>query len=258
MKDAYSYPEYCDIAYDWGRAGECDFIETCAAKFSSGKGRRILDIACGTGIHLREFARRGYETCGIDSSPEMAEYVKKRSAAEELAADCRVSDMKGFILPGKYSFAICMLDSFRYMLTDEDISIHLGAVSESLDKGGIYFIDLWMPVAGSPVEWEDVSWTQERGGTTVKARYVQHGKTFDPAVRTFEDELIFKVSGPREPRTLISRAITRLLEQDEFYGIVERQGSFEPVRRFYNFDFGSKGAYNIKQIRTNLILKKRR
>ncbi|MFA5094316.1 MAG: class I SAM-dependent methyltransferase, partial [Candidatus Omnitrophota bacterium] len=146
MKDAYSYPEYCDIAYDWGRAGECDFIETCAEKFSSGKGRRILDIACGTGIHLREFARRGYETCGIDSSPEMAEYVKKRSAAEELAADCRVSDMKGFILPGKYSFAICMLDSFRYMLTDEDISIHLGAVSESLDKGGIYFIDLWMPV----------------------------------------------------------------------------------------------------------------
>jgi len=258
MKEAYSYPEYCDIAYDWDRACECDFIEACASKFSEAKGRRLLDIACGTGIHLREFARRGYEVLGIDRSPEMAAYVKARAAAEKLPVDCRVSDMKGFSAAGRYSLAICMLDSFRYLLTDRDISSHLAAVSGIMDKGGIYFIDMWMPASGARIEWEDVSWTQERRDTVVEARYIQHGETLDRAARTFEDELIFKVNGPPGSHTLVSRAVTRLLEEDEFYGIVEEEGSFEAVRGFYNFDFGDKGAYNIKQIRTNLILKKRR
>jgi 2-polyprenyl-3-methyl-5-hydroxy-6-metoxy-1,4-benzoquinol methylase len=68
MKDAYSYPEYCNVAYGWDRSPECDFIERCAERCSGngcdhafgGKGGSVLDLACGTGIHLREFARRGY------------------------------------------------------------------------------------------------------------------------------------------------------------------------------------------------------
>jgi SAM-dependent methyltransferase len=258
MKDAYSYPEYCDVAYGWDRAPECDFIEKCVKRYSGRRGDSVLDIACGTGIHLREFARRGYRAAGIDKAPEMAAFVIDMARPEGLGIDCRAMDMKDFKLDLTFSFAICMLDSFRYLLTDHDIRTHLGSVSASLEGGGIYFIDLWMPPSADGIAWEDVSWSQESGDTKVDARYLQHGRTFDPADRTFEDELIFKVKGPEFDSTITSKTRTRMLLQDEFYRIVEAEGSFEPAGKFYNFDFDEKGVYNIRHMRTNLILKKRR
>ncbi|HOX09326.1 MAG TPA: class I SAM-dependent methyltransferase, partial [Candidatus Omnitrophota bacterium] len=119
MKDAYSFPLYCDAAYSWDRSPECDFIERCAEKYSSGPARNsVLDLACGTGIHLMEFARRGYRASGIDKSPEMAEFVIAKAVSAGLKIGCSVEDMKDFTPRGPYSLAICMLDSFRYLLTD--------------------------------------------------------------------------------------------------------------------------------------------
>lgn len=258
MKDAYSYPEYCDVAYGWDRAPECDFIEKCVKRYSGSKGDSVLDIACGTGIHLREFARRGYRAAGIDKAPEMAAFVAERARTEGLDIDCRAMDMKDFKIDRTFSFAICMLDSFRYLLADEDIRIHLGSVAASLESGGIYFIDLWMPPSADDIAWEDVSWSQEAGDTKVDARYLQHGRTFDPANRTFEDELIFRVKSPGFDSTITSRARTRMLLHSELCRIAGQEGSFEPDGKFYNFDFDEKGVYNIRHIRTNLILKKRR
>ncbi|MFA5334227.1 MAG: class I SAM-dependent methyltransferase [Candidatus Omnitrophota bacterium] len=258
MKDAYSYPEYCDVAYGWDRSPECDFIERCAERYSGRKGDSVLDLACGTGIHLREFARRGYRAAGIDRSREMAAFVAAKAEASGLKIDCSAADMKDFPAGGVFSFAICMLDSFRYLLTDRDIAAHLGLVSASLEDGGIYFLDLWMPPSEIDIAWEDVSWSRERGGTKVDARYLQHGRTYDPADRTFEDELIFKVESPAFGSTITSRARTRMLLYGELCRIAGEEGSFEPMGKFYNFDFDEKGAYNSRHIRTNIVLKKRR
>lgn len=264
LNDAYSYPEYCDIAYGWDRRPECDFIEKCIGKYSGAKSRSVLDIACGTGIHLREFARCGYEAVGIDGKKEMVDFVLKRAAAEGLDVKCARSDMKDFDAGRKFGCAICMLDSFRYLLTDKDILSHLRSVSASLEDGGLYIIDLWMPpgtvmpLAINDIAWEDLSWSERRGKIRVDARYIQHGWTFDPERRTFDDELIFNVTGPSLDSTITSRARTRVLLFDEFRAIAENSGSFEMKGKFYNFDFRSKGDYNIKSLRTNLVLKKRR
>ena len=258
LKDAYSYPEYCDVAYGWDRRPECDFIEECIGKYSGAKARSILDIACGTGIHLREFARRGYEVAGIDGNREMVDFVVRQAASEGLDIKCARSDMRDFDMGRRFGCAICMLDSFRYLLTDEDILSHLRSVSGSLEDGGLYIIDLWVPSGTNESAWEDVCWIQKRGDVRVDARYVQHGGTFDPERRTFDDELIFKVAGPSFNSTITSRARTRALTFDEFRALADKDGSFEVKGRFYNFDFKSKGDYNIKSLRTNLVLKKRR
>ena len=258
MKDAYSHPGFCDVAYDWDRRPECDFIERCIEKYSEAKGRSVLDIACGTGIHLMEFARRGYKAAGIDERKEMVDFVVKKAAAERLKVKCAQADMKRFNMGRRSGCAICMLDSFRYLLTDEDILSHFGSVAASLEDGGLYVIDLWMPEDDRIGGWEDLCWTQERGGIRVDARYLQHGETFDPEKKTFDDELIFKVTGPSVNSTVTSRAKTRALLFSEFRELAEKAGSFEFKEKFYNFDFKSKEGYNIKSIRTNLVLKKRR
>lgn len=258
MKDAYSYPEYCDVAYNWDRKPECDFIEECLSRHSDVTVRSILDIACGTGIHLREFARRGYDTFGIDRNKEMVDFVLRKSFAERLEVKCLLSDMKAFDPGRRFGCAICMLDSFRYLLTDEDILSHLRSVAVCLEDGGLYIIDLWMPYGDRIGNWEDLSWSERQGDIRVDARYIQHGETFDAKKKVFDDELIFKVTSHSFNSTIISRAETRALFFRDFLKLAERGGLFEIKDKLYNFDFKSKGGYNVKSLRTNLVLKKRR
>lgn len=268
VKDAYSYPKYCDIAYNWDRKPECDFIEESIRRYSGVKVRSILDIACGTGIHLREFARRGYDVMGLDKSKEMVDFVIQKSESEGLKINCAQSSMKEFKLGRQFECVICMLDSFRYLLTDEDILSHLKSVAYVLEPGGLYILDLWMPkgvppkgvppLGGTITEWEDISWTQEENGIRVDARYLQHAGTFDEKAKTFEDELIFKVKSPGFNSVIRSHVKTRALYYGEFKGLITALGFFDYVGRFYNFDFDLKEGYNSKAVRTNIILKRKR
>lgn len=258
VKDAYSYPKYCDIAYSWDRRPECDFIEECIKRFSGVKVRSILDIACGTGIHLREFARRGYDVTGLDKSKEMVEFVIRQAAAEGLKVKCVESAMREFNLEQKFGCAVCLLDSFRYLLTDEDIISHLKAVACVLEEGGLYILDLWMPRGEEITEWDDVSWTREEKGIRVDARYLQHAGTFDAKTKTFDDELVFKVRSPDFNSAIRSRVKTRALFYGELRGLITSCGFFDCIGRFYNFDFDLKEGYNIKTTRTNIILKRKR
>lgn len=249
MRDAYSYPKYCDIAYSWNRSPECDFIEECIRRYSDIKVASILDIACGTGIHLREFARRGYDVTGLDKSKEMADFVTRKSGSEGLKINCVRSNMKEFKFGHKFECAICMLDSFRYLLTDKDILSHLKSAARALETGGLYILDLWMPEGvppkgGTITEWEDISWTQEEMGIRVDARYLQHPGTFDGKTKTFEDELIFKVKSPDFKSVIRSRAKTRVLYYGEFTGLIDASGLFDCAGRFNNFDFDLKEGYN--------------
>lgn len=255
-KDAYSYPEYCEIAYNWGRSSECDFIEECIRRYSDIKVGSILDIACGTGIHLREFARRGYHALGLDKSKEMAEFVVRKAGLEGLNIKFVRSDMRKFILDRKFECAICMLDSFRYLLTDDDVLSHLKSVARSLKRGGLYILDFWMPKDEKIIEWEEQHWVQQEKDISIDAAYLQLAHTFNPKDKTFKDDVVFKIRGPKFNFSINSCRRTKLLFLSEFKELVEKSKFFDYVDRFYNFDFDSKEDYNIRPMRTIIILKK--
>ncbi len=295
-KDVYSYPEYCEIAYNWDRSLEYDFIEECIGRYSTIRVKAILDIACGPGIHLREFAKRGYKVLGLDKSKEMVEFVNKKARLEGLSFRCVQADMKDFRLDdnpapscfgaslrpallnkrarlrsrkgrGKYECAICMLDSFRYLLTDDDILSHFNSLAKALEVGGLYILDFWMPKNESRtctqgqdedvIEWKDAHWVERDKDITIDATYRQLAHTFNPKDKTFEDELIFKIRGPRFNATINGRARTRLLYLSEFKRLIRDSGAFDYIGRFYNFDFDLKEDYNIKLIRTIIILRRK-
>jgi SAM-dependent methyltransferase len=50
------------------------------------EGERILDLACGMGRHAKELGRRGYETFGIDISPELIEIADGEAEIEGIDA----------------------------------------------------------------------------------------------------------------------------------------------------------------------------
>ncbi len=45
---------------------------------------KILDVACGTGSQTLAFAKRGFETVGVDLSPDMLNYAKQKAKRKKL------------------------------------------------------------------------------------------------------------------------------------------------------------------------------
>lgn len=54
---------------------------------------KILDLGCGTGRHLIDFAKKGFQTYGFDLSENAIWRVKENLEKENLSADVRVWEM---------------------------------------------------------------------------------------------------------------------------------------------------------------------
>ena len=102
----YEHPKYYEIAFSFiNPKVQVDSFEEIIKKFSGIKVHSFLDIACGTSLQLREIARRGYEAIGLDSSPQMLQYLREKAAEEELKIETILADMSDFKLEKKVDFA---------------------------------------------------------------------------------------------------------------------------------------------------------
>jgi len=61
-------------------------------EFDRFPGKQVLEIGCGLGTDLLQFARAGAVVTGVDLTSRSIELVKKRFALEHLSVDARVSD----------------------------------------------------------------------------------------------------------------------------------------------------------------------
>ena len=238
ITSVYQYPRYYAIGYQWNTKAECDFIEACIKKFRHTPAATMLDIGCGAGRHMFELARRGYRVRGFDARPEMAAYVREEVAKSKIPVEVSVGDIREVPVTGSFDVAICLMDTFRFLLTNDDIVAHLTHVANHLSDGGLYITDFWIPTKWDQIANEIYQWEQTDNGTTVRVFYLQHPDTVDPVNQTFEDELIFSIheegAAPREIRG--ARTRTRLIMPQEFRALLEASGAFECVGTFTEFD----------------------
>lgn len=63
---------------------EIDFVEEIFREDAEREIKRVLDLACGTGIPTLELARRGYEVIGLDLHEEMLRVARRKAEAQGL------------------------------------------------------------------------------------------------------------------------------------------------------------------------------
>ena len=55
----------------------------------------VADLGCGPGAHALALARRGYDVAGIDGSPRMVEFARRRAARDKVNARFDVGNVSG-------------------------------------------------------------------------------------------------------------------------------------------------------------------
>lgn len=255
----YCYPLYYAIGYQWNTQAECDFLEACLSRYRQERASEtVLDIGCGAGRHLLELAQRGYQATGFDLRPEMVAFVQEEARRAGLSANVFVGDLRRMRLEETFDLAVCLMDTFRFLLTTEEIIAHLKDVGAHLGVGGLYVTDFWIPLKWDQLANEMYQWEQTKDGTTVRVFYVQHPDSIDPVSQTFEDELVFVVEEAGQTREIRGeRTRTRLIMPQEFRALVEASGVFEIVGTFVDFDFDKPLEPTCASWRMVSVLKKR-
>lgn len=131
---------YGQKAYD----AECNLIERIWGEYGE-PGATLLDVGCGTGSHLLEFARRGYDCTGVDLSPSMIETAEQKTAGLGLANPPKwhVGDARNFDTGATYDQVIMMFAVIGYLTSNEDVLAGLRNIRHHIKPGGLFVCDFW-------------------------------------------------------------------------------------------------------------------
>jgi len=102
--------------------------------------RRVLDVACGTGILALKLAQQGFSVVGIDSSPQMIALAQAK-VEPGLSLFFEVQDMKELNAKEPFDLIFCTFDSINYLLSESDIADFLARVNSALKLSGFFMFD---------------------------------------------------------------------------------------------------------------------
>lgn len=143
MAVCYDQPQYYHLSYSHGMGEEIRFIRDLLEKHPVPPAVKILEPACGTGRVLLPLLEAGYRCTGFDNNNNAIRYLQKRLQRQGLRARLRNADMAKFsIAGGPFDGAVCTVDTFRHLLTEEAAISHLHCVARHLRRGGIYLLAL--------------------------------------------------------------------------------------------------------------------
>ena len=103
------------------------------------RGRRALDVACGTGKSLEALLELGYEALGCDGSPRMAAVARQKLGER---AEIRVADMCELPVYGRFDLVTCLDDALNHLPSDEHVERALRAMAANLAPGGLLAFDV--------------------------------------------------------------------------------------------------------------------
>ncbi|HDZ57335.1 MAG TPA: class I SAM-dependent methyltransferase [Pseudomonas xinjiangensis] len=97
-------------------------------------GKRHLDLACGTGPHVRHLLDAGYQSSGLDINQPMLD----RAVIRCPEAHFSLQDMCGFTVNQPVDLITCFLYSVHYSAGLERLQACIASVHDALVTGGLF------------------------------------------------------------------------------------------------------------------------
>ena len=83
--------------------------------------KKLLELACGTGIQSVRFSQAGFDVTGLDLSADMLKIAEKRAASARQKIDFIEGNMLDLSQAGTYDFVTCYSDSICYMQDEVEV-----------------------------------------------------------------------------------------------------------------------------------------
>ncbi len=133
--------EYYDRLYQFkDYRSEAREILRLARRFLGRPPRSLLDVGCGTGRHLLEFART-LSVAGVDRSAEMLRVARRRLGPRVPLAR---GDMRHFSLRARFDVVTCLFSAIAYMETRRDRDTAIANFYRHLNPGGGALVEGWV------------------------------------------------------------------------------------------------------------------
>ena len=110
-----------------------------------GKRKNLLEVGCGTGNITMEMHDLGYEVTGLDISEEMLVEADNKAFAAGADIQWIHGDISRFSLPTRFDAVISTMDTFNYLLKEEEVKSAFQKVHEGLKPGGMFIFDVNTP-----------------------------------------------------------------------------------------------------------------
>jgi SAM-dependent methyltransferase len=166
------------------------------ARIAPVDGRRVLDLACGTGRHAARLRDRGARVVGLDLSRPLLARARRRDGAPLTLVR---GDMRRLPLrDGAFDLVVNLFTSFGYFTDDAEHDRVLRAAAAVLVPGGWFVLDYLhaecvrerlVPVEELETTSDRVSirrWVTDDGRSVVKEIHLAgEGRSFTETVRLF-------------------------------------------------------------------------
>jgi SAM-dependent methyltransferase len=131
--------KYYDSIYHWkDYKTEVNAIKELIEKNKKSDGNNLLDVGCGTGMHVKYF-KDDYSCTGIDINNEMVEVAKSKVSDVSFEQ----GDMIDFSLKSRFDVILCLFSSIGYVKTYSNLEKTIINFSNHLKKGGVLIIEPW-------------------------------------------------------------------------------------------------------------------
>jgi len=135
--------KYYDLIYSWkDYEKEVKKITKLIRKYKLSNGKKLLDVACGTGRHL-EYLKINFSCTGIDLNEEILDVAREKVSNVVF----KLADMINLDLNEKFDIITCLFSSIGYVKTYLNLEKTLVNFAKHLKKGGVALIEPWFTKA---------------------------------------------------------------------------------------------------------------
>ncbi len=117
---------------------ECQRLANFIQRYKRSKGNQLLDVACGTGQHLR-YLQTDYEVAGLDIDDDLLAIATERLPGVPLYQ----GDMISFDLGRTFDVVTSLFSAIGYVRTVENLNLTVASMVKHLKQGGVLLVEPW-------------------------------------------------------------------------------------------------------------------
>jgi len=126
-----------DLVYaDKPYGSEARAVRAVALRYLQRPARTLLDVACGTGRHLEQFAR-WFDCAGVDASSSMLIQARQRVPAARFS----LGRMESFDLGREFDIVTCLFSAIAYARSSRELTHAIQNFARHTAPGGVVVVE---------------------------------------------------------------------------------------------------------------------